>query len=361
MNAIATTEEITFFLIGRMSDFAGEKIKESQIPFSQYYSNDLATGEGSWKEPTAFHQRFQPLYAKHVSNFSKNIPWSTSLKVLELGAGHLTDGRSRLSRCLPDEVQVCYTDLSKKTVEHARQKFPTIPYLHINSSNMSENIESSSQDVVISSCFLDTLPQEDLTATLAEIARVLKPGGTFFHISDLEPYFNTLVIDNKDDPDVMFPWLDSDKFIKGIQFVPRDICEQFISRHSNAYPFLKNYIDLPNDVRAAVVIEICLMKDFALTLSNWVKRHLSPVREIVNEQFYDQRLRNGLEITHFAIDTLKNIMESAIYPKEESGETQYNDVYSFHGRLIEKTAPRDTVRKTLIAHTIIARKVESTS
>lgn len=360
MNLVTTLESITFYLIGEMSTFTDKKIKESQIPFSQYYSNALARGVSSWSEPSAFHHRFQPLYAKQVNNFSKNIQWSTSLKVLELGAGYLTDGRSRLSRCLPEEAQICYTDLSKKAFEDAQEKFPTIPYLHINSSNLSEYIEPSSQDVVISSCFLDTLPQEDFIATLAEISKVLKPGGTLFHISDLEPYFNTLVLDNKDNADIMFPCLENDKFIRGIQFVPRAICEQFIlSDFSNEYSFLKDYIHLTNDVRAAVVIEICTMKDYALTFSNWVKNHLSSVREIVNEKFFDQRLREGLAVTQFAVDTLKNNLESSTCSKEDAGETDYNEICSFRGHLIEKTFPRDTVRKTLGVQILIARKSES--
>lgn len=363
MNPVPLLEHQTFYLINEMASFTDQKIKEGLVPFSHYYSHQFAVGISSWIEPRKFCQRFRQLYAKHVTNFSKTIPWSTSLKVLELGAGYLTHGRSRLSCCLPDEVQICYTDISKNAVEDAKEKFPNTTYLQINSSNMSAEITSSSQDVVISSCFLDTLTNEEFTATLAEISRVLKPGGIFFHISDLEPWVNSLVIDNKDDPDVMFPWVEDDRFIRGIQFVPRVICEQFIlSDSSGRYSFLKNYIDLTNDIRAAVVIEVCLVKECALFLSRWVKHHFfSSVRKIVNEEFFNQRLRKGLEITHFAVDTLKNCLESSMYSKEEAGEGDYNEICALHGRLIRKTVLRndafkDKVRKTLSAHILIARK-----
>lgn len=353
-------ELLTFPILQKMSAYMEGTFADSRISFSRFYSNKLETGEMSWREPEKFRSRFQHLYAKHIEKCLESIPWSSSLKVLELGAGYLTEGRSRLSRFLP-EAEMCYSDLSLMAVENAHETSPSSRYLHMNSSRLSEKIMPSSIDVVIASCFLDTLPEEDLIATLEQVTQVLKPGGTFFHISDLEPYFNTLVIDHSEDPDIMFPCLDDDKFIKGIQFVSREDCVAYIARSKTQQSvFLNDYIRLSNDARCAVVIEICTMLDNACVLSKWVKDNFTETRVIVNAHFFSERLERGLRINHLAVVTLGNRVQSCVYSREESREDHYDDICAFHGRLmeLEKKVLHDEnkVRKTLGVHVLIARK-----
>jgi len=357
-------QQLTFPLLQAMSDKMEETYRPDGISVNDYFSTAFTVGELGWREPVAFRTRFELLYAKHVQNFTRSITWSTSFKVLELGAGFLTEGRSRLSRCLP-EADICYSDFGKQAAADAHEKSPATHYLHMNSSRITETLSPSSMDVVVASCFLDTLPKGELVATLQQIFDVLKPGGTLFHISDLEPWFNTLPIDNKNDPDIMFPWIDDSKFINGIQFVSKSTCRDLIQTlraegKTHESNFLKKYIQLPNDARAAVVIEICTMLDNALYFSNWVEKHVGETRKIQNEQFFSQRLEAALGETAFEVSNCRNQLQFNVYSKEEAAEHQLEQQTVLHGRVIEDKKVRDdgSVRMTLGAHILIAKKKE---
>lgn len=360
---------ISLSTLDMMSKTAETKLLASNIPFSQFYTHQSETGQSSWKKPEEFCSRFSLLFGAHVEEFTKSLPSFTTLKVLELGAGYLTDGRSRLSCFLP-EADITYTDSSLEVVADAQERFPEIKYYSINSSNLGERIERESIDLIIGSCFLDNLLEDDLEKTLSEIHSILKPGGLFFHIQDLPPYFNTLVISHKDHPGIMFPCVDdASTFINGVQFIPLEICEEYIRMNptTGESHFLSSYIQLSNDVRAAASIEICLLPLLAQSVSSWVKKTLylesesSPCRKILSIDDFKERLERKLRETPFKDITSKmKVQTGYLTPEEVPTETQFNDIISSPSLFQQRKVPRENqeVRITLLAHCLVARREE---
>lgn len=353
-----------FTLVGKMCDYMDLQFEKHSSSLTHFHSDLLKSGKTKWTPPTEFRTCVRPLFQRHIDSVLKVLGLASESKVLELGAGSLSDGRSFLTSHLP-AADYHYMDITQSVVPEAERAASASQYHQLDSTRIKTKFAPSSVDVVMASCFLDTLPQGDLKETIRQCSTVLKDGGTLFHIADLPPYFNTLVIDNREDNDIMFPLLEEDGFITGIQFVQRQKCKDSIKAWKKlgteveGGAFLQKFIDLSKDARGAVVVEIAQFTEKAIQLSKWVEERLSPTRRVNNASFYSDRLKKeldhaGFEISQFGLRT-ESMMQSR-------GESQFpsptNDIAHLHGRKILKVVSRDAdmVRITLGVHIVVAKK-----
>lgn len=357
-----------FKIVERAAKHVKAEMEKVPVPFSEYYQNQEKEGLQAWKSPVKFRGMFHALYSQHVNEVVKVFFTKEKYKVLELGAGFLKENhKSQLLGCIQESYnfQITYSDINPKIVVAALGMPSRADYIQLDARQISKKIDKSSLDGVMASCFLDTLHGTHLPTALKEIFQSLKEGGLFFHISDLDPYVNTLVIDHKDNPGILFPLVEDNNFIRGLQVVPREDCERKISsllslKNEEEAAFLQKYLDLSNDVRAASIIQLCTCSEVPFKISEWIKTTFPQNRkEIINEKYFQERVQGALKETGFEILQCGLRIKKEETPRGEYDDKDFNDFASFHGHLIKqkKELAPGMVRKALSVHIIVAKKI----
>lgn len=322
--------------------------------------------QNTWSPPEDFRSRFHLLYQAHVASvidtFFKD---KMTGPVLELGAGYpIYNQQSYLASCLPPSVQwdLTFQDESEDIHQSALSS-KTIKFMKFNSTETSSHVAPSSLMAVISSCFLDTLYGTSLDKTLQEIYKVIQNGGLFFHISDVSPFFNTLVYDHRDGADIAFPHVDEGKYLSGLQLIPRIKCEEFIKRCEGSPngEFLKTYIALDPFVRAKLIIEICSL-NMPTILSKWIEQTFPNDRKCLpNSVFFKSKIEKALKDTKFKVLKCGLERKELTAPRSAEDFQNFNDILAMHGRcmkLNQANIPEGSVRKSSIVHIIVLQKVE---
>jgi ubiquinone/menaquinone biosynthesis C-methylase UbiE len=119
---------------------------------------------------------FKPEISRLVPNEFKNIKG----KILDVGcgAGNYT---ATLKRCC-SQSKVYGVDLSKRAIKRAKKDFPSIHFSVAKATHLP--FPDHSFDALVMKCVLEHL--KDPAKVLAEVKRVLKPGGLFYSITPLE-------------------------------------------------------------------------------------------------------------------------------------------------------------------------------
>ncbi len=140
--------------------------------------------EIQYKTPKHLNTRIS-IHTKYSTNKSPYFDWIAShyqfqpgCRILELGCGTGEIWKTNLHR-LKDGMELTLTDFSQGMWESAKANLPEHPNLHYNTVDIQHiPYPDSSFDVVIANMMLHLVP--DVEQGLAEIRRVLKPGGTFY-------------------------------------------------------------------------------------------------------------------------------------------------------------------------------------
>lgn len=101
-------------------------------------------------------------------------------RVLDMGCG-AGDYTGVIRRCAP-QFEVYGVDISKEAIKKAKRDFPSIGFSVASAYHLP--FPNCFFDVVVMKCVLEHL--EDPDRALAELRRVLKPGGLFYSINPLE-------------------------------------------------------------------------------------------------------------------------------------------------------------------------------
>lgn len=183
-----------------VESMASVKLKDYVSVVNFRYAN----GTLKWPNP-----KLRDCYRSAVSQVVHKMALeriSSTDRILELGAGEPVYGcQSFLVSLFPVELRkrIQSSDINPKIVAEANVLgFPR--FVHIDSSKLSSAKSIDGIDKIIAANFLDTLSKENLTTTLSEIAKVLRPGGELIHISDVDPFLHGFVSQHVTDDNIPF-------------------------------------------------------------------------------------------------------------------------------------------------------------
>jgi len=335
-----------------------------------FYSNfeeQILSGTAGKKLPSQFRRRFYPLFKAHVADvILKYFRSNLQGYALELGADVVVNEKqSYLSSALPETCQwkLTHSDPSPLNVQFAKDHKFSGKFIHLDSKNILGWCEKATLDAVIAASYLDTLPALSLYKTLEQIYDALKDGGLLFHISDLQPCVSNCILSNKDRPFILFPLIGRNGFFEGLQMVTRKKCEALIESWESSgvkdAAFLKRYLDLSNDVRAGMLIELFGISQ-VLPLSNWVKEKFAPndVTILYNDQFFTETIEQAFKASRFTVLTCGIEGKQQLCPRTELDPKPFDDVSAIFGYVDgqKRNFPQNLVRKSSFVHIIVAKK-----
>lgn len=140
--------------------------------------------KAQYKNPKHLNTRIS-IHSKYSTNKTPYFDWIASHyafapgdRVLELGCGTGELWKTNLN-LLKDGVSLTMTDFSRGMWESAQASLPEHPSICYNTVDIQDiPYEDNSFDAVIANMMLHHVP--DVAKGLAEVRRVLKPGGTFY-------------------------------------------------------------------------------------------------------------------------------------------------------------------------------------
>lgn len=107
----------------------------------------------------------------------KRLPGHEVKKVLDFGGG-VGASLPFLSEYFPN-AEVTLADVSRRSLDYAERRYiPRVKILHFDGKTLP--LQDSQFDAVIAACVFHHIPETEHVALMAEIRRVLRPGGLFF-------------------------------------------------------------------------------------------------------------------------------------------------------------------------------------
>jgi len=104
-------------------------------------------------------------------------------RVLDLGCGTGTLAQM----CIERGAQVTGVDANSGMLEVAKRNSPSAKFLNISLSNLNENLEDESFDIILSTLAFSELTRAERLHVLKQIKRVLKKGGKVFIGDEIIP------------------------------------------------------------------------------------------------------------------------------------------------------------------------------
>lgn len=109
--------------------------------------------------------------------FEKMLPRRNVQQVLDFGGG-VGVSLPYLSEYFP-EAELTLADVSRRSLDYAeRRDIPRVKTLHFDGENLP--LPNGQFDAVVAACVFHHIPETEHIALMAEIRRVLRPGGLFF-------------------------------------------------------------------------------------------------------------------------------------------------------------------------------------
>lgn len=167
-----------FIRVIRVKNMA-EQPNKNRYQNQEYLVQDQYKDASNLGARAQLHQRFSVSPVDWSSWLLEHFNLQPGEAVLECGCGPGGLWASQLGR-LPADISLTLTDLSPGMIETARANLDgRLPHLHFQVADIQElPFDDASFDVVIANHMLYHVP--DLAKGLAEVQRVLKPGGRFF-------------------------------------------------------------------------------------------------------------------------------------------------------------------------------------
>lgn len=243
-------------------------IKDEESLIEKYCSRQKIE---SWKqipEKQIFTGVVEKIMSRVASEFS--LPNSG----IEIGAGPLKNGKSRLMKLLPlrmDHIEP--TDLVSpdnfELTHHAMR--------HLDVTQISSILKKESQDLIIGSSVLSVLKYEDLEKAIRGSYLTLKPNGIALHIADGLPSAIPLLLHcQKQYPNyIPFPWISHES---GFCLVSKDELFKMLAQAKmkalilpQVTEFFEYYINMKTDVRQMTIWNLMSVQvQEALVLSDFI-------------------------------------------------------------------------------------------
>ncbi len=139
----------------------------------------------------AWYDRMAVMFGMGTGFYAKameNVKLSTGQRVLDLGCGTGSTALA-LARMVGSGVHIDGIDISDTQLNHARNKASTVDcQLTFHNCSMDElSFADETFDLVIASMSLHETPEQIRRRALAEVSRVLKPGGDFILVEWSRP------------------------------------------------------------------------------------------------------------------------------------------------------------------------------
>jgi SAM-dependent methyltransferase len=106
-----------------------------------------------------------------LSVLSRTLGNPGRLRVLDVGCG-IGLIEQELERSVAD---LCATDMSERSIEYAKERAPATRFVHSDGETLP--FDSGSFDAVFTSCVIHHVPPAARTKFIAEMLRILRPGG----------------------------------------------------------------------------------------------------------------------------------------------------------------------------------------
>ena len=254
--------------------------------------------------------------------------FSASERIVEIGSGALdANGSSLLMRLFPDRFRANIepTDVNKRLQTAGQSSLKCV-----NASALDSHYQAGSLDKVTAMNVLDTLGDEELLATTAQVCKVVKDGGYFIHLSDLEPYNATIFASHLDTNSVCIPWLNQNCDFVGLHKINKETLLNFISTAPRAdRVFFTWWAHLPPNVRE-------LINPYGNTAQETLQalyyishriQTLNPpgLESITNKEFSDERIKRAIHAAGLTIVAFKT--EEHYDVKRVTGLKPWEDNY----------------------------------
>ncbi len=142
--------------------------------FAQEYEQQLAAGLGASGEEPSFFAEYK---IKDIARVLGPAGQAAPLRVLDFGAG-IGNSVPFVRQHLPSAQLTCL-DVSQRSLDVAQQRFPgQARYLAFDGRRIP--CDDASFDIAYAMCVFHHIPESDHVALLADLRRVLRPGGRLF-------------------------------------------------------------------------------------------------------------------------------------------------------------------------------------
>jgi SAM-dependent methyltransferase len=285
----------------------------------------LAVSQYAWKSPS-LRNHFKSAFQDILNRVTMQWEVSKANHILEVGCGFLNpNGTSHLSSYLSEDIaeKFTYTDLNPGVNTHKNPNFKAADM-----TKLSGTIDKAEFfDVVMASCCLDAFPTKKLPDALQEISKVLTENGLLISTSDQFPYFNSLTDYYTKEGKIIFPLVDEDTNVKGLQVISPEQLDKFIPSSNDAKKFLEWYRNLSPARRDLLVSDISISstpEDVELShLFSKLAQEIPGMETIKNRDFFDEHLKSGLKTAGLAIQAFTSVSSCFIAKVEKIGKYNY--------------------------------------
>ena len=333
--------------------------------FMDIYQFRLSEGIDHTTMNETARKRFKSVYEKVIKTVS-DVYLDKGDKILEVGAGALNVlNVSYLSTLFRNKIlhNITYSDANPATV---RAAWGRAPYIKASLETLVNDLSGRSYDAILGCSVFDTIKVDHLFGVFKQVFTALKPGGKVFIFSPLQPFYHTIFSYYSKDPDkIVFPRVGEDALLEGVQYVSREVLEQWLTENSGddgnekVKEFMRKFAaltPLERDLFCSRVVNDKLDKQASDFFKKIFDKQLINVD---NTSFYEENMHKGLLAAGFYIRSRGFRIGRCCVNSSSIPPSEHNYFIEKHGRVSSRRCYVLPPVKCMIhsyVHVIVAKR-----